>query len=456
MRLEIFLNSQGSFFIINFIFTKMERTISSETVEKVGEKVLLKGWLHTLRLLGNINFLILRDRGGLIQVVVEEGKELDKVKDLQPGSVLKITGEVQKAEQTELGAEIINPEFEILEEVTEPTPVEFNKPDINAEFSTILDNRTTTLRNIKQQAIFKIQAAVKEGFRKHMVENGFIEFSSPKILAEASEGGSEVFKFEYFHGKSAFLAQSPQFYKQIMVGVFERVFETGPVYRAEKSNTSRHMSEYVSLDAEMGFIEHWHEIIELIDGTIKAIIEHVWKTCEKELKLLKAEKPITTKETPVMTIDEIHEIFFKETGEDTRGEPDLSPDEEKFICEYAAKNLGSDLVFATHYPWSKRPFYTKRSEENPEKTNSTDLLFRGVEIVTGGQRENRYSVLLEQAKEKNVDVNKIQGYLEAFKYGMPAEGGFGMGSERVTQKIIGLSNVKEATLFPRDIERLTP
>ena len=434
----------------------MERTISNNVNKLVGKKVLLKGWLHILRLLGNINFLILRDRGGLIQIVLEEGKELEKVKNLQPGTVLKIEGEVQKSEQTELGVEVINPEITILEEVTEPTPVEFNKNDINADFSTILDNRTTTLRNVKQQAIFKVQATVKEGFRKYLSENGFTEFSSPKLLAEASEGGTEVFSIDYFHGKKAYLAQSPQFYKQIMVGVFERVFEVGTVFRAEKSNTSRHMSEYVSLDAEMGFIENWKEIIELIDNTVKAIIEHVWKTRENELKLLGAVKPLTKEKTPVLKINEIHDIYFKETGTDLRKEPDLTPDEEKFICEYSAKKFGSDLVFATHYPWSKRPFYTKRSEENPEETNSTDLLFRGVEIVTGGQRENRYETLLEQAKIKNVDVKKIEGYLNAFKYGMPAEGGFAIGSERITQKIIGLANVKEATLFPRDVERLTP
>ncbi|HEC66079.1 MAG TPA: aspartate--tRNA(Asn) ligase [bacterium] len=434
----------------------MKRTVSDETKTKIGEKVLLKGWLHTLRLLGNINFLILRDRGGLIQIVVEEGNELDKVKDLQPGSILQIEGEVKEAKQTDLGMEIIAPTIKVLEKIKEPPPVEFSKSEIKANFDTILNHRSVTLRNIKQQAIFKVQAAVKEGFRKHMSANDFIEFSSPKILAEASEGGTEVFEFDYFHEKKAFLAQSPQFYKQIMVGVFERVFEIGPVFRAEKSNTSRHMSEYISLDAEMGFIDNWSEIIELIDGTIKAIIGHVWETKEEELKLLGATKPKTKKETPVMKIEEIHEIYFKETGKDTRGEPDLEPEEEKFICEYSAKNFDSDLVFATHYPWSKRPFYTRRSDENPKETYSTDLLFRGVEIVTGGQRENRYNILLEQAEEKKVDIKKIEGYLESFKHGMPAEGGFGMGSERVTQKIIGLSNVKEATLFPRDIDRLTP
>jgi nondiscriminating aspartyl-tRNA synthetase len=434
----------------------MERSISQECTKKIGKKVLVQGWIHNLRLLGKINFLILRDRGGLLQIVVIDKKEVEKIKSLQVGSVLSIEGEVKEAKQTELGVEISNPIITVITPVKEVPPVEYNKKDIHAELDTILDNRVITLRNEKLQAIFKVQATVKAGYREFMNKNDFIEISSPKLLAEASEGGANFFEIPYFYGKKAYLAQSPQFYKQIMVGVFERVFEIAPVYRAEKHRTSRHMSEYVSMDAEFGFIESWEDILEFSEQTIKYIIEYVWEKSALEMKILGAVKPVYIDKTPRFKISEIHEIYFKEKKIDFRKEMDLEPEEERFICEYAAKKYKSDLVFATHFPTKKRPFYTKISDKNEEETYSADMLFRGVEIMTGGQRENRYEQLVKQAKLWNVSIDKIKGYLDCFKYGMPPEGGFAMGSERITQKLLGLSNVKEATLFPRDTERLTP
>lgn len=434
----------------------MKRVLSKQCPGYLEKQVLLKGWLTDLRKLGKIAFLILRDRAGFIQIVIEDKKELEKLKNLYVGTVLEIVGKVQKAEQTELKVELVKPKITVLEPVTDVPPIEYNKKEIKADFDTILDNRTISLRNEKLQAIFKIQAKVKEAFRKFLTEKDFVEISTPRLLAEASEGGANFFQFDYFYGKKAFLAQSPQFYKQIMVGVFERVFEIGTVFRAEKSKTVRHLSEYVSLDVEIGFIDCWTEILDLIDETVKGIIKFVWQNCQDELTKLGAKPSLLANQTPRFKISEIHEIYFKETGIDFRAEGDLEPEEEKFICEYAAKKFKSDLVFATQFPWTKRPFYTKRDEKNPDLTYGADLLYRGVEIVTGGQRENNYKTLIEQAKEKGVTVSKIQGYIDAFKYGMPKEGGFAIGSERLTQKIIGLANVKEATLFPRDCERLTP
>lgn len=431
----------------------MERTVSKELPQHVGKKVVIKGWLHNLRELGKLNFLILRDQGGLVQIVVESKDEMDKLKGMQVGTILTISGEVKATDNTDLKVEITNPEITVVTPITEVSPLVLNKETIDLDLDTLLDERVIALRHPKQQAIFKIQQGVKEGFRKAMKEREFTEISSPKLLAEASEGGTNVFKVPYFDGNSVYLAQSPQFYKQMMVGVFERVFEIGPVFRAEKHNTSRHMSEYVSLDAEMGFIDSWEDVMDLIEYTIKGIIGYVWENYESELTMLGATKPLIEAKVPRLKITEIHDIVFKETGKDFRSEPDLEPEEERFICEYAAKEWQSDLVLATHFPTKKRPFYTYPSDENPEETYSGDMLFRGVEIVTGGRRITDYEQLVSNATKWGVDLNKIRDYLQAFKFGMPAEGGFGMGLERVTAKIIGLQNVKEASLFVTDLKR---
>jgi len=434
----------------------MERILNKECIQKIGEKVLVQGWMHDLRKLGKINFLILRDRSGLIQIVIQDKDELDKLSCLQNGSVLEILAKVQEAKQTELEVELIEPEITVLEPIKDTPPLEYNKKEINAVLDTILDNRVISLRNQKLISLFKIQATVKQAFRSFLEENDFIEISSPKLLAEPSEGGSEFFKLEYFNKRNAYLAQSPQFYKQILVGVFERVYEIAPVFRAEKHNTSRHINEYVSMDAEFGFINNWSAILEMSENLIKYLIDYLWSNNQKDLETWKAEKPIYSNKFPQFEISEIHDIYFKEKGIDFRKENDLAPEEEKFICQYSKDKFNSDFVFATRFPWSKRPFYTKRSEDDPEKTNSADMLFRGIEIMTGGQRENNYKILIEQAKMKGVTLKNIEGYLDAFKYGMPKEGGFAMGSERITQKIVGLDNVKEATMFPRDVDRLSP
>lgn len=431
----------------------MERTVSKELPQHVGKQVVIKGWLHNLRELGKLNFLILRDRGGLIQIVIESKDEMDKLKGMQVGTVLTISGEVTSTTNTDLKVEITNPEITVEVPVTEVSPLVLNKESMDLDLDTLLDERVIALRHPKQQAIFRIQQGVKEGFRKALKDREFTEISSPKLLAEASEGGTNFFKVPYFDGNSVYLAQSPQFYKQMMVGVFERVFEIGPVFRAEKHNTSRHMSEYVSLDAEMGFITDWKEIMELIEYAIKGVINYVWDNYEADLRLLGATKPLIAAKTPMLKITEIHDIVFKETGKDFRSEPDLEPEEERFICEYAAREWQSDLVLATHFPTKKRPFYTYPSDENPEETYSGDMLFRGVEIVTGGRRLTDYNKLISNATKWGVDLNKIRDYLQAFRFGMPAEGGFGMGLERVTAKIIGLQNVKEASLFVTDLKR---
>lgn len=437
----------------------MERILSCDIAAHVDKQALIKGWLHKKRLLGGLNFIVLRDRGGLTQIVVEDEAEVEKLRGMQIGTVLEISGQVHKEERAPGGAEIRDPKITVMVPVVDESPIEIDKPlsHVPDNLDTLFDNRVIGLRNIKEQAIFKIQAEVKESIRKFLRSQEFTEFNSPKLLPGATEGGAEVFKLDYF-GKEATLAQSAQFYKQIMVGVFERVFEINPTYRAEPSATTRHMTEFITVDAEMGFIT-FPELLDLLSNLVKNTVEGVWQTSENHLKLWEAKKPVLPAKFPVLTMAEIHEKYSSATGTSTVGEKDLRPDEERWVCEYAAKELGSEAVFVTDWPTSEAKFYHKVYEDRPEFAERFDLLFRGIEIATGSMREHRYDVLVDQLKKMagaSPDDPGFQNFLMAFKYGMPPHGGFGMGLERLVEKIIGLHNVKEATLFPRDMNRLTP
>jgi nondiscriminating aspartyl-tRNA synthetase len=324
--------------------------------------------------------------------------------------------------------------------------------DLNLD--TLLDYRPLTLRRAHERAIFKVQSEILVAYRSYLGSQGFTEFQAPKLVGGDAEGGAEVFKVKYFKGVEASLATSPQLYKQIMAGVFERVFAVGPTFRAEKSATTRHLSEISMLDLEMAFIKDHTDVIALVTGLMRAIVEHVNSTCAKELTLLGQPLALAPETFPVMTLREAQELIKKETGVDKTKEPDIEPEDERFLCEYANKNLGSDFVFVTHFPTSKRPFYTHIDPEQPEFTRSFDLLFRGLEMCSGGQRVHKYEDLVERIKGKGLDPDKFQFYLQAFKYGIPPHGGIGMGLERLTAKFCGVGNVKEATLFPRDINRI--
>lgn len=437
----------------------MERVLTSEVGKHVGKQVTLQGWLHKKRLLGGLNFIVLRDRGGLTQIVVEDEAEVEKLRGLQTGTVLEITGQVHSEERAPGGAEIREPKITVMVSVTDESPVEIDKPlsHKSENLDTLLDNRVIGLRNLKEQAIFKVQAEVKEAMRQFLRGRDFTEFNSPKLLPGATEGGAEVFKLDYF-GKEATLAQSAQFYKQIMVGVFERAFEINPTYRAEPSATTRHMTEFIHIDAEIGFI-NFEELLDLLSNALNAVVNDVWKKSKPELELWKAVKPVLPAKVPTLTMADIHEKYSKATGENSVGEADMRPDEERWICEYAAKNLKSEAVFVIDWPRHGAKFYHKFKDNNPEIAERADLLFRGVEIATASMREHRYEVLVKQLKEMAGGDPEHPGfkyYLQAFQYGMPPHGGFGWGLERTVEKIIGLDNVKEATLFPRDINRLTP
>jgi nondiscriminating aspartyl-tRNA synthetase len=436
----------------------MKRILHREVAEHIGKTVTIEGWLHKKRLLGGLSFIMVRDRSGVTQVVVEDKDEVEKLRALQIGTVMAVEGSVVKEERAPGGAEIHDAKLNVSVAITEVPPIEIDKPlDHKSEnLDTLLDNRVVGLRNLRETAIFKIQDRVLEGARRYFYENDFTEMKTPKLLAKPTEGGAEVFTLDYF-GKTASLAQSAQFYKQIMVGVFERVFEMGGTYRAEPSSTTRHMTEYVTIDCEMGFVT-FDELREFAHGLLKSVVDFVWKECPAELKMWNIEKPLLSDKAVSITMAEVHELYEKATKDTIKDKKDLTPAEEKWICEYAKKNLGTEAVFVTEWPSSSMKFYHKKTEGNEEMCDRSDFLFRGLEIMTCPMRENRYDVLIAQMKEQGLDEKEegYQAYLSAFKYGLPPHGGFGLGLERLTQRIIGLNNIKEATLFPRDINRLAP
>lgn len=435
------------------------RALAKDLEKHVGKTITIEGWLHKKRLLGGLNFINVRDRSGLTQVLVQDKDEIEKLRGLQIGSVLRIKGELISDKRAPGGVEIHSPNIEVLVPVTDEPPIEIDKPlqHKSENLDTLFEHRVVGLRNLQERAVFDVQATICSSLRAFFEERDFTEIHTPKLLAEATEGGAEVFTLDYF-GKTATLAQSPQFYKQMMVGAFERVYEIAPVYRAEPSATSRHMTEYTSIDGELGFID-LEGLEQLLSDLLGKVVDDVWSKHESELKRWNATKPLLPSKIPVLSLEEIHEKYSKATGENSVGEKDLRPDEERWICEYAKKNLKSEAVFVSEWPASEMKFYHKKNEKDPKLADRIDLLFRGVEITTGSMRENKYEIVLEQLKELAKGDPADPGFaplLSAMKYGMPPHGGFGMGLERLTQKIVGLGNVKEATLFPRDINRLTP
>ncbi len=439
------------------------RTLNRDVTAHVGKSVTIQGWLHKKRMLGGLTFINVRDRSGLVQIVVEDKDEVEKLRGLQIGTVLEVAGTAVDEPRAPGGAELHQPKLTVLVPVTDEPPIEIDKPlsHKSEHLDTLFDNRAIGLRNLQEQELFKTKDVVCRSIRTFFTKNGFTEIHTPKLLAEATEGGAEVFKVDYF-SKTATLAQSAQFYKQIMVGVFERVFEIGSTYRAEPSATTRHLTEFLTVDCELGFVT-FEELQNLLGNLLIHVVDETWKTNEASFKkwnVAKAELPEKAEAIPRVTIDEIHEMYLKATKEDFTGEDDLRPDEERFICEWAKKNKGSDAVFVVG--WSAKSktfkFYHKANEKNPDIADRADLLFRGVEITTLSMREHDYKKLIEQLKAMggNPDNSGYASYLSAFKYGMPPHGGFGLGLERLVEKLFKLNNIKEATLFPRDINRLTP
>lgn len=435
------------------------RILSSDIAKHVGKTVKIQGWLHKKRKLGGLNFINVRDRRGLTQVLIEDKDEVEKLRGMQIGTVLTIEGTVVGDDRAPGGAEIHDPKLTVEVPVADEPPIEIDKPiDHKPEnLDTLFEYRVLNVRNLQEQKIFKIRASQTRYIREFLTEREFVEIDTPKLLAEATEGGAEVFKLDYF-GKTATLAQSPQFYKQIMVGAFERVFEIGHSYRAEPSATTRHLTELTMLDIEMGFVEGHDEVMDLVGEVTQYALKRTYEDHAADLKSLNAPELKLPKDgkIPRFTIAEIHEMYTKATKTETIGEKDLTPDEERWISEHARKQLGSDLVYATDFPAEAGKFYHKFKEGGTVAW--ADLIFRGLEIATVPLRENNYEKMIEQMTKAGLDVKHegFKHYLQAFKYGLPQHGGCGFGIDRLVEKTIGLKNVKEATLFPRDINRLTP
>lgn len=434
----------------------MKRILTTNLSKYTGKEVKLSGWIHRVRGMGAISFVVIRDGKSIAQTVFEGKKLQDVLNELKEESVISVTGKVKKEKRAPMGVELRVKKVEVLSKVTEDLPLTINKKKFNVNLDTLLDNRTIALRNPDQRAIFRIQGEILKAFRSFFEENGFTEINTPKIVSAGAEtGGAEMFSMKYFKKGNAYLAQSPQLYKQIMVGVFEKVYETAYVYRAEPHATSRHLNEYMSLDMEMGFIDSWTDLIDIHQELVKYILDWLNKNSKEDFETLGATIPKYVK-IPVMKLSEAQEILEKEYKVKCKGAPDLDPKQEKLICEYTAKKHRSDFVFITHYPTKKRPFYTYEDPKNPKETLSFDLLFRGLEVTTGGQRHYEYEKIVEKLKEKRINPKDFKEYLDVFKYGMPPHGGFALGLERLTARLLDLDNVKEVSLFPRDINRLKP
>ncbi|MBT9138342.1 MAG: Aspartate--tRNA(Asp/Asn) ligase [Syntrophomonadaceae bacterium] len=433
----------------------IKRILAIEVKEYIGKEVLLQGWVHRIRQLGQVSFIILRDRSGIVQTVAEEG--VVAFPGLSNESIVIIRGKVSADARAPGGVEVRVRDIDILSQALDTPPIEINKKIdlLKTNLDTLLTFRAVCLRNPDILSIFKVQAELIRAFRQFLIQENFTEIHTPKIVATGTEGGAELFSVRYFE-QNVYLAQSPQFYKQIMVGSgLERVFEVGHAYRAEDHNTTRHLNEYVSLDLEMGFIENEQDVIELQKKLIQFMFTEVSSNCAAELKLYKVKTP-QFKDIPQLTLIEAKEILRSKCNKDLKEAPDLDPEGERLLCQYIKKNTGEGLVYITSYPISKRPFYTMPREDNPEVSRSFDLLYDGEEITTGGQRIHNYGQLIKKMKEAGLNEKDFDFYLQAFKYGMPPHGGLAIGTERITKQLLGLGNIREASLFPRDRTRVAP
>ncbi len=436
----------------------MERTLIKNLQQCIGKTVSVSGSIQTRRNHGKLIFLDIRDRSGSVQGIVlpSHDNALVVAQTLRDQWVVRIEGIVNKRpEKMCTNVENGTIELEIVDifvySQSEELPFEA-QADINID--TYLDYLPLTLRRDKSRAIFAIQSEITKAFRQFLCDEDFIEFQSPKLIGDDAEGGADVFSVPYFKEVTAHLGTSPQLYKQIMVGVFERVYAIGTVFRAEKHATTRHINEYTSMDFEMGFIQDHKDIMNLETNLIKHIVGHLQNTSQKHFAELEATLPTVPDEIPFMKLREAQELIFSQTGRDNRTEPDLEPQDERWLCEWSLKEKGSDFIFITHYPVSKRPMYTYEDSDDKGYTKSFDLLFRGVEISTGGQRWHTYESIVDGICKKGLNPDAFAFYLQAFKYGMPPHGGIGMGLERLTQKLLGLNTIKEAAIFPRDINRI--
>ncbi len=433
------------------------RVLSNELKDHINSEVHLEGWLHKKRLLGGLTFINLRDRKGIVQAVIKDKAEVDKLKGMQIGTVMEIDGQVVEEPRAPGGAELHDVRIKVIVPVSYEMPIEIDKPLSHKpdNLDTLFEHRAIGLRNINEAKVFLIRSELLRLIRQFLYNNDFVEIQTPKLVGNAAEGGAEVFKLDYF-GKPASLAQSPQLYKQVMVGVFERVFEIGPAFRAEPSATTRHVSEVTMLDIEMAFIKSHDEVLNMVQDMLYFTLTNLWANHSEELRQLKAPELVIKPSFPRYSMKQIHEMYQEANKVDMSAEIDLTPDEERWICEYAKEHDGCEAVFATDLPKPKMKFYHKAKDD--KSAQSADLLFRGLELATVPVRENGYEDLIRQMKEAGIDPDdeSFRFYLQAFKHGLPPHGGCGFGIDRLVEKTLGLGNIKEAILFPRDINRLSP
>lgn len=420
----------------------------------VGKTVKMNGAVHNIRDMGEFAFIILRKAEGLVQCVYEEGKTEFDLKNLKEESAVEVTGVVALEERAPQGFELCLTGIRVLSEPAETMPIAINKWKMNTSLETRLSLRPVSLRNVRERAKFKIQEGIVRGFREFLSSQGFTEVHTPKIVSRGAEGGANVFKLNYFN-KKAELGQSPQFYKQMMVGVFDRVFEVAPVFRAEKHNTTRHLNEYIGLDFEMGYIDSFEDVMAMETGFLKYTMELLKSEYKKELDMLGIDLP-SISQIPHVRFAEAKQLVSEKYNRKIRNPFDLEPEEEVLIGRYFKEEYDSDFVFVTHYPSKKRPFYAMDDPEDTSVTLSFDLLYKGLEITTGGQRIHDYQMILEKMEKRGMDPEDIKDYLMIFKYGMPPHGGLGIGLERLTMRLLDEQNVRETSLFPRDVTRLEP
>lgn len=439
----------------------MQRTLCSQLSHaEPGSTVRLQGWVHRRRELAAITFLVVRDRTGLAQVVVRSG-EAEQMRDLPEETTVEVVGIATANAQAPGGLEVTEPVITALTEPAATPPVELWRPTLNASLPTLLDHAPVTWRHPAQRAKWELAAASLRGFRSTLDGAGYTEIQTPKFVESATESGANVFQVDYF-GRPAFLAQSPQFYKQQMVGVFERVYEVGPVFRAEPHDTVRHLAEYVSLDAELGFIDDHRDVLAALRHVLAGMVGAIHEYAAPAVELSGAVVPVVPEEIPVIHFRDA--LALVGAPED---EPDLAPEHERALGAWALAEHGSDFLAVEGYPMAKRPFYTHpwsrhgadaptRPTKDERWSNSFDLLFRGLELVTGGQRLHRPSAYDAAIRARGEDPATYASYLQAFEHGMPPHGGFAIGLERWTARLTQSANVREVTLFPRDLHRLTP
>jgi nondiscriminating aspartyl-tRNA synthetase len=429
----------------------MQRTMAgSLPALEPGSPVTIQGWLHRRRTLASVTFLIVRDRTGLAQVVVKDPETVRQTQEYGEETVLEIAATAVANPAAPGGVELVDPRITMLSAPAETPPVELWRPSLTAGLPTLLDNAPVTLRHPRSRAVWQLASASMQGFRSALTKLEFTEIATPKLVGTSTESGANVFTVDFF-GRDAYLAQSPQLYKQVLVGVFERVFEVGPVFRAEPHDTVRHIAEYVSLDAELGFIRDHRDVLAVAREAVAGMAASIRRLAPEAVELLDVRLPEVPETIPVIHFADALKLVG--APED---EPDLAPAHERALSEWALKEHGSELLAVEGYPMRKRPFYTHPQPEDPRWSNSFDLLFRGLELSTGGQRLHRYPDYRAALAARGQSEEPLDGYLQAFRHGMPPHGGFAIGLERWVARLVGLENIREARLFPRDLHRLTP